>query len=360
MVIALCGLEAAVSADPAAPPLEVPAQSSRWVPELNLRLRSELETFAADANRHRLRVRVRAGAAYRLDHGIEVGMRLATGSADPTSGQLTLDGTFDKSPLRLDRAYFRYHPGPWLDLWGGKVPIEFENRRLVWDRDIQPEGLTEIVEQAVPRAGLSLRLALGQYLLGRYVLFERSDGTRDPAVLVAQLGVAGNRGPVGWALHGAHYRYLYVTRTVLDYDHGANTRTAEGLLVHDYHLLDLVAELSVRSGSVAPTAYAELVHNTAVAEAGSAIATGLDLELVPLAARIGYEYRRVGRDAILDNLAETSWYGPRRTDFQGHRVRLAWYATPELRLSTSAKLMDALRGPSNRQVEWLVDLKWTL
>ena len=146
----------------------------------DLRLRQE-ESFRLEGapDRHRSRMRVRAGLTYELDPGLSFGARLVTGNRrDPRSPHLTFGDGFDGLEVSLDRAFVDWRPSGLEGLWlkAGKFAHPMHRNpiygELVWDADIQPEGVA---------AGYSTRDRLGfdtlSFNVGQYALIEQSIGS---------------------------------------------------------------------------------------------------------------------------------------------------------------------------------------
>ena len=135
-------------------------------------------SFALDdkPDRHRARLRLRLGANYQLLDDVLVGARLATGDReDPNSSHVTLGDGFDSLEFSLDRAFITYRPA-WLEdayITGGKFGHPFYANpiysELVWDADVQPEGLATgcTIHGFGPMESVSLKA-------GGYLVEERS------------------------------------------------------------------------------------------------------------------------------------------------------------------------------------------
>lgn len=336
----------------AALPARVDAEPAAVRPDADLRLRSEVEHFDPGVTRTRLRLRARVGARWQPDERVTVGARVSTGSAAPTSSQLTFGDGFDGAPLKLASAYARFRPVPWADLWLGKVPNVFRNRRVVWDRDVHPEGATQVVQLGAPGGRWSGHLSLGEY-----ILVEVEDSTDDVYALAGQVGAA-----VAWpstriALDVGGHAYPNVTAHELPYARDTNSRGADDRLLSEFRLLTALLEVATELHAVQLEAYAEAVENTGADRASTAFALGL--EAATRGASLGYEYRKIERDAILDSLAESSWHD-QRTGFRGHKLSAAYVFDASWRLATSGKHMRTLTAPTTRQLEWLVDLTWRM
>ena len=93
-------------------------------------------------DRQRGRVRLRLGLNANVVSGVDAGIRITTGNtSDPVSTNQTL-GTYDnKYSLVLDRAYLRLTPLEGLSISGGRIPNPFFSTDLVWDDDLNFEGV---------------------------------------------------------------------------------------------------------------------------------------------------------------------------------------------------------------------------
>lgn len=93
-------------------------------------------------DRRRMRVRARLGMLAKLSEQWGAGLRLATGSAtDRVSTNQTLGQDFNKYTLLVDRAYIKYDPKEWFSVSGGRIPNPWFSTDLVWDEDLNFEGL---------------------------------------------------------------------------------------------------------------------------------------------------------------------------------------------------------------------------
>ncbi len=93
-------------------------------------------------DRDRFRVRARLGMLAKFNDSLEAGLRLASGStSDPVSTNQTLGNTFNHNTIVLDRAYLRFDPKPRVTIWGGKIPNPWFGTDLVWDDDLNFDGV---------------------------------------------------------------------------------------------------------------------------------------------------------------------------------------------------------------------------
>jgi len=99
--------------------------------------------------RERERYRVRLGLHGTVLDDWFFGIRLETGtnprSTNVTFGDDSSNGPFAKNSdgINVGQAYLGYKGFPGITLTGGRMPNPFVTTRLVWDDDINPEGLAE-------------------------------------------------------------------------------------------------------------------------------------------------------------------------------------------------------------------------
>ena len=99
--------------------------------------------------RNRERFRLRFTANVKLNDDISGGFALASGDInDPISTNQTANQYYTRKPFLLDRAFINYTPHQLkaLTLTGGKFAYPFYRTELVWDNDLNPEGLAEKLE----------------------------------------------------------------------------------------------------------------------------------------------------------------------------------------------------------------------
>ena len=91
--------------------------------------------------RNRLVVRFRAGFTKKISDIINFGVRLATGSSnDPNTADVTLGSFVNDLEISLDRLYLKISDNNFA-LYGGKFTNPFQRTDLVWDGDVNPQGI---------------------------------------------------------------------------------------------------------------------------------------------------------------------------------------------------------------------------
>lgn len=155
-------------------------------------------------DRERLRLRLRLGLLAKVNDQLEAGLRLASGSTgDSVSTNQTLGNTFNHNTIVLDRAYLRFDPKPSQTFWGGKIPNPWFGTDLVWDEDLNFDGVAASFK---PR--LSDRLT-GFGTLGWFPMQEVERSTTD--------------------------KYLTGVQVGFDWRPSANHNLKAGLAYYDYH-----------------------------------------------------------------------------------------------------------------------------
>lgn len=117
------------------------------------------EVMNTTEDRERFRARARLGLKANIIDPreinvgkVDVGLRLATGNNDdPVSTNETLGDAFNKDSIVFDRYYLRWRFEPLLPIWGripqinltvGRMPNPWFSSDMVWDDDLNFEGVT--------------------------------------------------------------------------------------------------------------------------------------------------------------------------------------------------------------------------
>jgi hypothetical protein len=93
-------------------------------------------------DRQRLRMRARLNANIKVNDEVGAVFSLATGSSsDPVSTNQTMGGYFNKKSVQVDRASVSWQPASWLALQGGRFSNPWFSTDLVWDTDLNFDGV---------------------------------------------------------------------------------------------------------------------------------------------------------------------------------------------------------------------------
>lgn len=106
----------------------------------------------AQDDRSRFRLQARLGVKAKVTDSVDAGVRMTTGNTtDRVSTNQTLGQNFNKYSLMLDRAYLTYRPVESLTLTGGRIANPFFSTDLVWDADLNFEGVAATWRQRFGR-----------------------------------------------------------------------------------------------------------------------------------------------------------------------------------------------------------------
>ena len=114
--------------------------------------RSDEVLFNFVENQERLRARFRLGLKATMTDDLVIGARLSTGNADePLSMNQTLGDDFRRKDFLVDRAFFEWQFDiPWQDdfltLLGGRMARPFVGTELIWDPDLNLDGVAAEVQ----------------------------------------------------------------------------------------------------------------------------------------------------------------------------------------------------------------------
>ena len=206
----------------------------------DLRVRSQFENSNANgANRTSGQVRGRLAAAFSVNDRISIGARLVTGNSDdPRSTDVQLSNWDDDLEVSLDQAYLKYAAGT-FEVHAGKIPQPFTRTELVWDGDVNPQGISANWKHALAGGG-ALRAN------GLFFVIDEQATAADSTMVGAQLGYDSPAlGHWRFDASAAHYRYTIgstVGATATDWR--TNLLRPDGSYLSDFHLNDIIVGAS--------------------------------------------------------------------------------------------------------------------
>ncbi len=107
-------------------------------------------------NRQRMRIRGRIGLQAKLNDKFGAQFRLATGSADdPVSTNATQGNYGNRYTVAIDRAFLYYQPKPWIRVVGGRMPNPWLHTDLVWDEDLNFDGIYATARRSLFRDNIT-------------------------------------------------------------------------------------------------------------------------------------------------------------------------------------------------------------
>jgi len=290
--------------------------------------------------RVRERMRARLGVEAKVNETISAGARLVTGgTADPRSTNITLGdstagGDFSKTGVSFDQYYIKFQPDykylTGSKLWLGKFPNPFDTTELVWDPDINPEGIA--FQYMSPFLDIGYVPKTKIYANGGvFWLLEIAKADTDPMMWGAQTGFISQIYPefgttldVGAAIYDVTRMQNRNWATVA----AANTNSLQTLadaefnptrvntLKYDYQPLDLIVKLdNKRLFSIeAPNGlYSDFVYNNPAANGNIGYMFGGYVGERNIKEfgqwNAWFEWRYLGRDSVPDIMPDSDFYG---------------------------------------------------
>jgi hypothetical protein len=235
--------------------------------------RAVVSTDERHYSRNRERFRLRFGFKTQVTDRTTVGMRLASGSGFQNTTNQSFDGHARGKSVFIDRAYAMWTPRPWLTLVGGKHANPLVTSSLVWDPDVQLEGLSESITLG-GEGTASLFAHLGQWVVEEV---NSKDRGTDPALFAVQAGSTLERGSNELELAATYYAFVGLDvlawdpgslgngQDFLGYNHGHGQQMifdADRNLLNAFGCIEVAARLELGEALPAPVAlFGHLVHN---------------------------------------------------------------------------------------------------
>jgi hypothetical protein len=291
--------------------------------------------------RRRAVLRFRAGVTRDFGRHLTFGARLATGSADdPNSTDVTIGDFADRFEVSLDRAFVELREGGFV-FTGGKFANPFTTTELVWDGDVQPQGIAGSYGRASGRVKPRVVGLL-------YVVDEQGAGP-DSSMAGAQAQISVS-GASAWslALSGGYYDYTIESLRGADAgDTRSNRLTADGLrYLSDFDLLDWTLHFDHPGfGRRYPVKLVgDYVKNLGADDQNDGF--GFDLFVGRAAARgdtrFRYGYAQAGTDAVLAAFSHDNT--SLATNYRQHTASFEWQLRDELQLSATWYLYRQLEA----------------
>jgi len=264
----------------------------------DLRYRVDGEWLQGADRRIRHRIRARIGAKSMVTDDLALGFRLASGSADPTSTNQTLDGGFSTKAIGLDLAYATWKGGDGsLALTIGKMKnplLRVGGNQIAWDGDVTPEGVAA-----------NYAIDAGFVNCAMLWVDEMSSGG-DLLMYTAQAGPRLRMGESAELVLGAGYTHL----------------TGDPYLGSDWGVVEGFAEFSIeQSESRRLSFYGDAYYNQRADDDQLGWIAGFGIKDGALG--LGYSYRRVELNAVPSVFSDSD-FAQGATDAAGHVVAVAW------------------------------------
>jgi hypothetical protein len=328
-------------------------------PKLNvlgdLRLRYQGDYSDDDVRARRSgQVRGRLGATYAVNDRVTVGARLVTGDADdPNSTDVQMSNWDDDFQVSLDLAYAQVNFGD-LNICGGKIPQPFMRTDLVWDGDVNPQGLSGVYKHRLGD-GSALRAS------GLFFIVDEDALGADSTMVGGQIGYdSAELGNFKFDVSAAYYDYTLGSIVGADTgDFRNNLRRADGSYLSDFNLGDLILGATFSGlGSRWPVRFVgDYVRNFGAEtsqDAGYGADLGVGRVTQPHDWRVTYGYSVADTDAVLGAFSHDNiGIG---TNYELHALTVDYVPMPRTLLTAiwyHYKPESALEAGSNAFDDWL-------
>jgi hypothetical protein len=285
----------------------------------------------ASINRNRLRARI--GLYDKINDEVDLGFRLAGGSADPVSTNQTEEDAFSKKSIWIDQAYFDWHPKDikGFNFIGGKMSQPFYrvgNNQLIWDDDLNPEGLAVKYE-------LPLNDTLKAYINGGGFWVGHPDtATAADTSLWGMQGYLKNTFEDKSYLLGGMSYYTYgnikdqndVTKLWKGSSSFFGNTSVAGDYKYGYDIVEGFAEYGTKIADYPVAVFGSYARNTAAPSDksdGWLIGTTFNKAKDPGSWQIGYDYRDLDSDAVVGQFSDSD-FDNGGTNARGHRFNLTY------------------------------------
>jgi len=301
------------------------------------------------------RFRVRLNLDIEVAEKVKFIFGIASGGNDPRSANQSFGGDWDKKQININYAYVNYSPFKWLNLEGGKManPI-YTVSQLLWDEDINPEGVAAQIDYPINPC-LSLLLNAGAFVLQD----NKNNTPTDPWMWVIQPGFSWKSDTGLQAKFAAGYTSFenFQDQPQQKYSSGTNTYITEGstkLYKYKYNLATMTGEMGLKNPipGFAPIRYAglfgEYTNNISTSNGKSGYLTGLTFGDEKVVEKGQWffrgDWRRLEKNAVPDILPDSDFYFG-DTGVSGYVLQFRYGLWKNINLQTKYFRAEQISGP---------------
>lgn len=326
----------------------------------DLRLRYHYECFNTGAHDKNIgRFRIRAGVKKTwLDEQMEIGFRLASGSSeDPTSTNQSFDDDFTEKGVWIDLAYAKYSPQALkgLTVVGGKMKNPFVHTNIIWDSDVNPEGIWAGYKSA--RWGSVEPFA-------SFGLFQVEYNSNDPDATLHAYQAGGTwevvKG-VKWTSAVAYYDFGHYEESGNFFKAGGNTEAGGRLTAEEFDVLNFTNKLSWKSFNLPMSAYVDYAHNCSNELGGQSDAYAFGYKVGKNKKKgdwsLKYKYAYIEANSTPGGFTDSDFGHANR---KGHQCGAVYNLTDFLTCGVNVFYTEAISGITDGNSKFLVlaDLIW--
>ena len=322
----------------------LPKWTERIKISADLRLRYEriwdrhmLTQDGADAKqeaRDRGRIRARIFLDGRITDEINAHFMICTNMdshQEATTTNQTFTADFNDKGIYLHRAFADYKPN-WLkglNLGAGKFRKNFYHTDIMWDPDVNPEGVYEMYRY------VGSKIFQPFIYLSQMVVNENNTAP-DAMLYLSQAGFDWKIGPVKWTLAGSYYSWSNLNKSKWlhkgEYKKGGgNTFTTDSagniIYKYEYKLCEAYMNFRFKIGPYPARVCFDYIHNAADGVPSNEANAYCGFFKIGRDKKKGdyslyYKYAYIGQNAVVGSLNDQDFYGANR---KGHKVVLKYH-----------------------------------
>lgn len=369
---------------------------------------SETDFINVTEDQVNLRLQARVGLLAKVSESVNAVVRVSTGSINnPVSTNHTLSNGFSSGQLVLDQGYFRYQSDQTsVSLWGGRLPNPFLTTDLVWDNDVNFDGVAITFRRSPGDLTVSRGPGFQPFLtLGAFPLQTLDRSRHDKWLYATQFGFDWGLGRSRFSLGAAYYSYSNIVGQAnafndnsLDYTAPLYVQKGNTVfaindpndpghplygLASDFREIDLIGSLDIGSfGATHVILTAHYVKNIAfdLTEVRSRIDNspitdsfppldeiredtgGYSVKLTVGAPKLqnrgdwqtSWTYRYLGRDAVVDAFTDSDFHLG-GTDAKGWILGASYMVVNNAWVGLRYLTSDAIRGAPFSVDTWQLD-----
>lgn len=310
--------------------LAMPAAAQEdWTDRIKLkgdvRLRYETIDLEGVTERQRMRFRTRFGLSATVTDNVKFVFQIASGGDDPVSTNQSFDDGFSTKDIGIDLAYIDWKIRDGLNFYGGKMKnplFKAGGVPLVWDSDLNPEGL-------------AVKYSAGGFFatLGGFSVEERAIAD-DSLLYVAQ---AGYKFPIGdTASLTAGAGYFAYTNTIGNspFYNGrpkGNTVDITNNYVYEYKNTEVFAQFDTKLGDWPLGIFAHYTQNNEVSVEDTGYAFGAKVGSAKNDGEMEFSwtYQDIEADSVIATFNDSD-FGGGGTDSDGHMLKAKYAVSKNL------------------------------
>jgi hypothetical protein len=285
-------------------------------------------------DRHRYRIRARLFFEAKMTDEISTHFMLCTNqdsNLEATTTNQSFTDDFNDKGIYLHQAYATYKPSRLngLEVTAGKFKNTFLHTDIMWDPDVNPEGIYE-------RYQCNSWGAFQPFIhLGQMAVNEEDLQSDDAALYINQLGFDWEIGQVKWTLAGSYYDWANLHNS--EFLHkaeykggGGNTFRLDGdgvlQYLYDYNLMEGISFIKFKLSTQPIKLIFDYIVNTAdyvQSDHDTAFFAGFKVgeEKEKGDWSLSYKYARIETDAVIGSMNDQDFYGSNR---KGHKVTFGY------------------------------------